>query len=311
MQLCYVDESGKADTLLKAEPDQQPVVVIGGIAVPEQSLTGLTHDWIGLKTRFTPSMLKRGRKGWLDGILAEPKGTTARRGFKARGTLRQRKNSIGYIGGTLGLIEKYDARIIGRLWVKRLDAENDGMKIYASSLQFICSAFHAGLAADERGMVVVDSQTHQHNHKLAHSMFTGRFGKNPPHPRLVDMPVFGHSENHAGLQIADFLCSAVLAPVAAAVYAGGYEKWNKHCDSGFLDIRERFGERLKGLTFDWVNARTGSETSSVVVHDPIGKRGTELLYGPTGKRRTSGNGYATRPGSRSTKRPRKSRSRTS
>lgn len=280
MQLCYVDESGKAETLTEADGKQQPVFVVGGVTLPERKLTAVTHEWIDLKRRFNPAIVRRGQRGWLDGILEEPKGTTLRRGFKAAATNRRRKNSIGFVDGMMKLLERHDARIIGRVWVKQLDVENEEMVIHASSLQFICAAFHAGLAEDERGMVVVDSQTHQHNYKLAHSMFTQRFGRNPPHPRLVDLPAFGHSENHAGLQIADVVCSGILAPLAAAVYAGRYEAWNTHCDSGFLDIRDRFGSRLRALTFEWFNAKHNKTTRSVVVHDPIGKRGTRLLWAP-------------------------------
>jgi hypothetical protein len=232
MQLCYVDESGKSDTLVQGSRDEQPVVVIGGIAIPEQNLKGLTHGWIDLKSRFLPGMASRGQGGWLDGILSELKGSNLRKGFRAKGTRRQQKHAIGVIDGTIKLLERYDARIIARVWVKKVDTPNDDMKMHASSLQFICSAFHAGLADAERGMVVVDSQTYHHNYRLAHSMFTQLFGINPPHDRLVNMPVFGHSDNHAGLQIADLLCSAVLAPTAASVYAGRYATWNVHCDSG-------------------------------------------------------------------------------
>lgn len=208
MQLCYVDESGKAETLTHDDQSQQPVFVIGGITLPEDRLTPLTHGWIEHKARFMPGMMQRGQKGWLDGILNDPKGSHLRRGFRRRGTDRQRKHAIGFVDGTLRLLERHDARILGRIWVKKLDIDNVEMRIHSSSLQFICAAFHAGLDDDERGMVIVDSQTHRHNHVLAHSMFTQRFGRNPPHDRLVDMPVFGHSDNHAGLQIADVLCSA-------------------------------------------------------------------------------------------------------
>jgi Protein of unknown function (DUF3800) len=280
MQLCYVDESGKAETLTRADVQQQPVVVIAGVSLPEAELTSITHDWIELKARFYPGMAERGQKGWLDGILHDIKGTSLRRGFRAKASNRQRKHAIGLIGETIGLLERHDARIIGRIWLKALDEPNDDMSIHTSSLHFICAAVHAGLVDDERRMVVVDSQTYQHNFRLAHSMFTLRFGKRALHDRLVDMPVFGHSDNHAGLQIADLLCSAVLAPIACAVYGGSYASWNSHCDRGFLDIRERFGERLERLTYQWHNARLGRLSSSVVVHDPNTRRPTRLMWGP-------------------------------
>jgi hypothetical protein len=274
-----VDESGTAEMLVDADPDQQPVIVIAGVSLPECDLTKITHDWINLKKRFDPVLAKTGH-GWLDAILAEVKGANLRKGFRDESSVRQRKRAIGMLDGTLKLLEKYDAKILGRIWMKRLDTENNDMGIHASSLQFICRGFDAGLPKDERGMVVVDSQTYQHNHRLAHSIFTQRFGKHPKHAGLVDLPVFGHSDNHAGLQIADLLCSAILAPTACAVYAGRYASWNKHCQSSYLDIRERFGVRLEALTYLWKHPQTGKSCPSVIVNDPISKRGARLMWGP-------------------------------
>lgn len=279
MRLCYVDESGTAEMLVDPDPDQQPVIVIAGVSLPECELTKITHDWIALKKRFEP-VLARSGKGWLDAILHELKGANLRKGFRTSASVRQRKRAIGVIDGTLKLLEEYDAKILGRVWMKKLDTENNDMGIHASSLQFICRGFDASLPKDERGMVVVDSQIYQHNHRLAHSLFTQRFGQRPKHLGLVDMPVFGHSDNHAGLQIADLLCSAILAPIASAVYAGKYEKWNKHCQSGYLDIRERFGGRLGALTYKWKSPKTGKKCPSVIVNDPISKRGARLMWGP-------------------------------
>lgn len=278
MQLCYVDESGTAETLVSSDSDQQPVIVVAGVSLPEQDLTKITHDWIKLKGRFHPNIAKSGH-GWLDAILKEVKGAKLRKGFRDGSSKRQRKQAVGMIDGTIQLLERYDAKILGRVWVKRLNTENDDMKIHASSLQFICGAFDAGLPSKERGMVVVDSQTYKHNHQLAHSVFTQRFAKEPKHCGLVDMPVFGHSDNHAGLQIADLLCSAVLAPIACAVYAGSYESWNRHCGSDFLEIRERFGSRLGALTYQWTNPGNGSKRPSLIVSDPLGKRGSHLMWG--------------------------------
>jgi hypothetical protein len=279
VQLCFVDESGKGETLTRADVDQQPVVVIAAVSLPEQCLTAITHEWIELKRLYLPAIRRGNRRRWLDGILEEVKGTTLRRGFRVDATVRQRKQAIGLLDGLVELLERHDCRILGRVWVKQLDVPITGMNMHVSSLQFICGAFHAGLE-DERGVVVVDSQTYQHNHRLAHSVFTQRFARTPAHERLVDMPLFGHSDNHAGLQIADLLCSAVLAPVACVVYGGSYARWNRHCDPGFLAIRERYGERLARLTYGWHNPRAGRESSSLVVDDPNMRRSTRLMWGP-------------------------------
>lgn len=281
MQLCYVDESGTTETFVRTDGAQQPVVVVAGVSLPECDLTRITHEWIDLKTRFHPEF-KRTGNGWLDPILKEVKGAKLRKGFRDGASPRERKRAIGMLDGTIKLLERHDAKILGRVWVKRLDSEINERGIYGSSLQFICRAFNSSLPKDERGMVVVDSQTYRHNHQLAHSVFTQRFAKKPKHLGLVDMPVFGHSDNHAGLQIADLLASAILAPIACSVYGGAYETWNVHCASCHLDIRERFGSRLKALTFPTTHPQTGFKCSSLLVHDPVGKRGSSLMYGLQG-----------------------------
>jgi hypothetical protein len=288
VQLCYVDESGKGETLTRADTRQQPVVVIAGVSLPEPRLPTIAHEWIQLKRTYLPAIRRESRGGWLDGILNELKGTTIRRGFRTAATVRQRKQAIGLLDGLVGLLERHDCRILGRIWVKPLEAPIAGMQLHFSSLQFICGAFDASLGDDERGMVVVDSQTYQHNHRLAHSVFTQRFASTPSHERLVDVPVFGHSDNHAGLQIADLLCSALLAPIACAVYGGRYASWNRHCDAGFLDIRERYGQRLERLTYAWENRRLGRASPSVVVHDPNAKRPTRLMWSPDAHRPGAG-----------------------
>jgi len=156
-------------------------------------------------------------------------------------------------------------------------------------------------------MVVVDSQTYQHNYRLAHSLFTQRFGKDPKHRGLVDMPVFGHGDNHAGLQIADLLCSALLAPIACAVYGGRYAPWNTHCDSCYLDIRERFGQRLKDRTFVWHDVH-GQACSSLTVSNPVTKRGAGLMWSvtatPTLSRRVSSVLGGRKPAASKARRPR-------
>lgn len=91
------------------------------------------------------------------------------------------------------------------------------------------------------------------------------------------MPVFGHSDNHAGLQLADLLCSAMLAPIACAAYAAEHASWNRHCDPGFFDIRARYGERLARLAYPWRDPREGRERSSLAVRDPL-KRSAQRMW---------------------------------
>jgi hypothetical protein len=38
----------------------------------------------------------------------------------------------------------------------------------------------------------------------------------------MEVPSFGHSDNHAGLQLADLICSAFLWPMAMHAYCEGH-----------------------------------------------------------------------------------------
>lgn len=277
MQLCYVDESGKAETPTTDDPSCQPVMVIAGVAVPEEQIYSLTSDWIDLKREFWPSVAQKGR-GRLDAILHDVKGVRLRDGLRADASRRRRQHAVGFLDSFVSLLEQYEARVVGRITVKALGSANDDMGIHSSALQFICGAFHSVLPPDERGMVVVDSQTYWHNHQLAHSIFTQRFGRSHRFAQLVDLPVFGHSDNHAGLQLADVLCSALLAPIACSVYASDLSDWNVHCAPDFLELRERYGQRLHGLTFRWFNPRSEITTRSLVVADAINNAPTRLMW---------------------------------
>jgi hypothetical protein len=83
MRLCYVDESGKAETLVKTEPDQQPVIVIAGVSLPEDQLTEITREWLDLKRRFYPDVASKLGGGWLDAILYDIKAPTSEGAFGA------------------------------------------------------------------------------------------------------------------------------------------------------------------------------------------------------------------------------------
>ena len=41
------------------------------------------------------------------------------------------------------------------------------------------------------------------------------------YPHVLEMPTYGHSENHVGLQLADVICSALLFPMAVSAYCVG------------------------------------------------------------------------------------------
>ena len=74
------------------------------------------------------------------------------------------------------------------------------------------------------------SRNNGKNLRVSHSIFTQKFGAVPKYERLVELPTFGHSDNHAGLQLCDIVCSALLNPIACFAYCAGHVN-NVRCAS--------------------------------------------------------------------------------
>jgi len=85
---------------------------------------------------------------------------------------------------------------------------------------------------------------------VAHAIFTQKFRiAGDPYASIWEMPTFGHSNNHVGLQVADLLASALLFPIAAFAYCTGHITNGTHVKAGYSILRERYGERLRHLQF--------------------------------------------------------------
>lgn len=59
---------------------------------------------------------------------------------------------------------------------------------------------------------------------------------------VIESPVFGHSDTHTLLQLADLVVSLLLFPIACHTYMNDVT-WNVHCDDAYQPLREQFGER--------------------------------------------------------------------
>lgn len=89
------------------------------------------------------------------------------------------------------------------------------------------------------------------------------------------MPTYGHSENHAGLQIADLLCSALLYPMSTYAYCAG-RVTSVHVQSGFSVLKARYGDRLRRLQHRY---HDGARTRfGIIVCDELGQRPGGRLF---------------------------------
>lgn len=282
VQICYVDESGCPGALPSASSDIQPLLVVCGLVFRQAIIPELTREFIRLKRRFYPRALPAGSKP-LEWILLEVKGAELRR-HAADASRRKRRHTIGVLDDVLQLLEFYECRIMGRVWVKGVGQPFDGRSVYTSSIQYTHTWFNRWLEyKTDEGIVVCDSRTQALNRIVSHSVFTEKYSvAGDRHPRILEVPTFGHSENHAGLQLADLVASAFLFPMAIDAYCLGAIT-SVHVRSGYSMLRTRYGARLDALQYrvvdpDHVPKRLNG---GVMVNDQIGRKSRSALFSGT------------------------------
>ena len=240
-------------------------------------LASLTDNFLNLKQQYFPGLPYPSAMP-LDRILPEIKGADIRSNA-TRGTPRQRRHAIGFLDRILGLLQHHDAKLVARIWVKGIGLPFDATSVYTSSIQGICSYFeHYLTQTNGTGICIADSRNKFKNVSVSHSIFTLKFSSAAPsYQRLVELPTFGHSDNHAGLQICDIVCSALLYPIACFAYCTGHVN-NVHVQPRAADLRRRYGEQLKALQYRYQNTATGRYEGGLVVSDAIARRNGSLMF---------------------------------
>ena len=277
MQLCFIDEAGDLGALRDPPaPNDQPVLVVAGLFFGADRLAALTDDYLDLKHRFFPNLnypsIRR-----LDRVLPEIKGAELRK-HATRGNARQRRLAVGFLDHIVGLMRRHEARVVARTSVKAPGSPFKATAVYTSSIQAICTYFDHHLAElDSHGLCIADSRSKSKNLRVSHSIFTQKFGSASNYRRLVELPTFGHSDNHAGLQICDIVCSALLYPIACYAYCTGHVN-NVHVQSGAAQLRRRYGQQLKEMQHRYYDVEAGRHVGGVVVSDHLSQRSGALMF---------------------------------
>lgn len=277
MYICYIDESGCLGAVKSAADEgPTPIFAIAGLFVHKDQVDALTKNLLDLKRRYFPNNLPAGAHT-LDWMAAEIKGATIRNMMRDTGR-NNRRQAIGYAIKSLQALQDLNARFVARVYVKPIGQPLDGKAVYTASVQSIATHFHHFLEAEqEPGLIIADSRGHHPNVNVAHSIFTQRRRlKGDPYPRLVELPLFGHSDNHAGLQMADLLCSAVLFPLAAQVCCAQHYTTKRHASEHWLEVRNQLGDRIKALEYRYRNGE-GKATGGIALSDPLNKYGAASL----------------------------------
>lgn len=278
MQICFVDEAG--DLGVVNDPprsNDQPVLVVGGLFVGVHALGALTHEFLDLKQRYFPGLPYRSDRR-LDRVLPEIKGAEVRANA-TRGTPRQRRHAISFLDRLLGLLDRYEIRLVARVWVKSVGSPFEPVPVYTSSIQGLCSYFDHYLSqTGDHGVCIADSRNKFKNVTVSHSIFTQKFSSVArTYERLAELPTFGHSENHVGLQVCDLVCSALLYPIASFAYCTGHVA-NVHVQPNAALLRRRYGAALKALQYRYRSPTTNRFEGGIVVSDPVAQRNGSWMF---------------------------------
>ncbi len=265
MHICFIYESGGFEAPA-SNPSATPLMAIVGLIVETSTIHPITDDLLTAKRVYFPQKCKANYP--LDHILSEVKGGDLRASLRAT-SRNTRRHAKGYLDRIVGIAEKQGVSMIGRVWIKEIGQPLDPAGSYTYAIQDIAKHFQKFLENnDSTGIIVCDSRMHNQNSLVSHSLFTQKFRLvGDKLPSIVDVPVFGSSSNHAGLQLVDTFASALLFPMAARVYCS--HQWSGiHTDSHFDELRSRYAQRLDALQFRYLDS-ANKRQGGIVVSDML------------------------------------------
>ncbi|MCQ3812111.1 MAG: DUF3800 domain-containing protein [Acidimicrobiia bacterium] len=272
MFFCYIDESGGFEAPNQGQA-ATPLMVIAGLIVPSAAIGPLTGDLLALKRQFYPN--KAGKH--LDYLLYEIKGSDLRNRIRSSDRSK-RMHAQTVLDGVVSIAARHHCRLVGRIWVKKPGQGLDPASTYTFAVQDIARHFNHYLETrNSHGLVLCDSRNHRQDIRVAHSVFTLKHKVSGDEmPRILESPVFGRSDNHAGLQLADIIASGLLFPMAARAYCAT-QPTGHHTHPRLDLLRQRYAPPLKQIRYTYQDG-TGKILGGVTVSDPHGKRPSSLLF---------------------------------
>jgi hypothetical protein len=179
------------------------------------------------------------------------------------------------------MLERYAVKLVGRVYIKEQNTPINHISIYNNSVQYICEHFESYLQYRQSpGIVIMDSRSTTQNIQAAHSIFTQKFkAGGDAYPSLMEAPAFGHSDNHAGLQIADLISSGYLWPMTMHAYCEA-KIVSIHVRPDYWRVADRYGERIKRLQHRY-QLTSGLWSGGISVSDRLAKQSGSLLYRAT------------------------------
>ena len=276
---CYLDESGDTGVLPGASSKIPPLICLLGLTLDARYLRAFTSEFLDLKSRFFPGLFgeKYGHTR-LSRLLQEIKGSDLRAVFRTDDKKRHHHH-IGLFDALLDFVQSYGCKIFGRVWIKGIGEPFNGTAVYTNSAQSICETFNHLLDEQhDHGVVIADSRFPKENRGVSFSILTQKMSlAGDACPNIVEAPTFGHSENHAGLQVCDLLCSGLLFPIAAYTYCHGIVE-SVHVHKGYEPLKQRYAQKLRDLQHRYWDDDEKKWSGGVIVSDSLTKRPGSHLF---------------------------------
>lgn len=267
-----MDDAGELGALSNPpQHNDQPVFALSLLMVNQNRLSALVPDFLQIKRNYYPGTILPASH-FLAAVLHEVKGADLRRDI-ATGTRNKARHATRFLAEVVDLCIQSDVKLISKVLIKQVGQPIDATAVYTASCQSLFKTFDLYLSSlDEVGFCIADARTKGLNVPVAHSIFTQMFSAKLAHyPRIMELPTFGHSDNHVGVQLCDLLTSAIIVPVAAHTYCSGHIA-NVHVQPGYSKIRARFTTKLQHLLFRYQDTkqiwRGGLTVNDSIAHRP-------------------------------------------
>lgn len=277
MHICYIDESGDSQQIRSNVDDKQPMLIVAGLFVDAQRISSITDEFTHLKRQFYPNLFKNERHA-LNVLLEEIKGSDLRSDVRRHpANHRLVEHHFKFIDGVLSICKTHNIKLVARVWVKRYGQALEDRSVYTVTAQHIAKRFqHFLIDQESRGMIIADFRDPARNRYVAHSIFTQKHklgSGGDAYPSIEEAAVFGISNNHACLQIADLICSTILYPMAGRTVCN--EAFNNaHTHANYDAIVRRYSRRINAMQYHC--SENGHRRWGITVSDPHSHR-TSIL----------------------------------
>jgi hypothetical protein len=277
MYIAYMDDAGDLGAVAcPPQHNDQPVFALTLLFVNQTRLSALVPEFLQVKRNFYPGLIPPASH-FLAAVLKEVKGVDIRRDI-AMGSRNQARHATRFLAEIIDLCIRSDIKLVSKLFVKGVGQQIDHTAVYTTACQSLFKSFdHYLSTVDDVGFCIADSRNKGLNVPVAHSIFTQMFStKRAYYPRILELPTFGHSDNHVGVQICDLLTSALIVPTAVHTYCTGHIA-NVHVQAGYSKIRARFTIKLQQLLYRYQDAQQ-IWRGGLTVNDAIQQRPSSEMF---------------------------------